>query len=1023
MKDNMNGKVSWNVFAYRFEDREQITFEELCYQLFCRKFDLKEGLHRFYNQHYIETDPARISETRVVGFQAKYFESKVINDNQKRLLKETIEKAAVKYPEMTELFFYITSEFSESSKPDQTKTEGQIAIEECAREHGIKLEWVMRSNLEVILQGEEYRSIWNYYFNPDPAKAGRSALSAEVESIVRYAHFITEKYTELNSNIVNGNEPLKDAYIPLYLKTSPRISMKEFLEKFVQGDERVAVIYGEPGHGKTSLCVKAAYDFYNEKWLKDAVNNVFLFSLNPTGTMAINHSYKTFSFEKLMAWGDDRLNDDNLIDGKSCKNSLVFLDGFDELIENIRSSTNGYFDNLEGFISDFVTDFASKYNCHVVITSRKMCIQQELEEESPVNNIAGAQCWELDLISFEEQDEWLDKYAERVRNRDGSSDGSLPEETEQFIENFKRQRLGKSFTKLTGVPILFRMIVYNKLDQKYSCTAELYDELFKVMLVKRNLKSKSTTFRSRLEDLALAIYKGNDDSIQRGILYGQDDEEQYMNEWTYSFFVENKTKQQICFFHRSFYQYFLADYMFKQVRGCRSKEKIDDFLTLLSRRKIDYTTFQFMNDRKQISRKNLDSVIQAIVDYYEENGGVILAAYEADWSHEVGRTWLTKNILWNLVGLVSALCNEFTYSEKFGYLITNYSSSGLMISSRNVSKTRVNLSNGKMNNAMLYLGYLDNIIAQSSEWIGSSLARVRMRNADFSNSLLTFSDFTHANMIGIHMQNADLRSALLIGARLRDADLYQAKIEDANLSKATLKNANLRMADLTNADLSKANLDNVTLEGTILNCANMEGARLAGAAICNTEENDAAIQNVNLSGAYLRKIRIENAVFVSTNFAKADMMDCVIKNCRFENVTFDEADLGGAVLENVIFKNVSFKSANLNRTRQINVTVNIGDYSDATFRTAHIEDSSFTLSDHTDVRYRKAELVNVEFHNSKLHKALFAKCKADGLTFDGCDLSYARFDRNIGDNYSISRCDTEETVFIDREESAEEAGT
>ena len=37
MKDNMNGKVSWNVFAYRFEDREQVTFEELCYQLFCRK--------------------------------------------------------------------------------------------------------------------------------------------------------------------------------------------------------------------------------------------------------------------------------------------------------------------------------------------------------------------------------------------------------------------------------------------------------------------------------------------------------------------------------------------------------------------------------------------------------------------------------------------------------------------------------------------------------------------------------------------------------------------------------------------------------------------------------------------------------------------------------------------------------------------------------------------------------------------------------------------------------------------------
>lgn len=79
------------------------------------------------------------------------------------------------------------------------------------------------------------------------------------------------------------------------------------------------------------------------------------------------------------------------------------------------------------------------------------------------------------------------------------------------------------------------------------------------------------------------------------------------------------------------------------------------------------------------------------------------------------------------------------------------------------------------------------------------------------------------------------------------------------------------------------------------------------------------------------------------------------------------------------------------------------------------------MSDHTDARYRKAEFVNVEFHNSKLHKALFAKCKADGLTFDGCDLSYARFDRNIGENYSINRCDTTETLFIDRNESTEEA--
>ena len=996
----MNGAVSWKVFAYKFDNREQAAFEELAYQIFCKKFHLREGLSRFYNQHYIETNPARISDSRIIGFQAKYFENKVINGHQIRILKNVIENASRKYPEMTELFFFLNSEFAESTKENETKTKEQLDLEACAERHGLTVHWFMPGNFEIILQQEEYRGIREYYFH-----TGTSGNTA----VPDYTRYIKDLYCSEKDNCIYGNESLQDAYIPPHVrtKTKARTPLKDYLENFVRGEERVAIIYGEPGHGKTSMCIKSAYDYYSEQWLQDSVSNVFLFSLNPSGTRAIDYVHRTFSFEKLLSFGNVRSNESNIIKPEECDHALIFLDAFDELIENIRSSTNGYFDNMEEFIDGYVSDFASEHDAHVVITSRKLCIQSEFDESgAKETTIAGVPCIELGLMNHVDQDKWLHTYLIRLHERNGF----VPKETLHFIDNFKKRRTNRALLKLTGVPILFRMIVYNQLDERYTNTVDLYDKLFKSMLVKQNKKSKISHFSARLEELAQNIYEGNDDSTQVDESTMADEDSRCLDEWTYSFFIENRAKRQIAFFHRSFYQYFLANYLFKLLKDCKNEEAATRLLVFLTRRKIDYTTLQFLYERVRLKKTDLHDTVQAVTDLMIKTDAIIVPAFDAPWCGEVNRLWLTKNMVWNMTGIISAVCSSIRYSQEYCYLLTNYSCAGLLVSSRNISNIEVDFSNRKLNRGQFFLSYFDSVRADHAEFFSADFSKARMRKADFCHAQLANSDFSYANMIDINLESTDLSNAILIGARLRNADLSHADLKDAILYGASLRFANLTDASLKDTDLKKINLDHAILDGTVLDRSRLKGAQLTGTTLRNMD-----LTNVDFSEADLRKITIEDSKFSFVDFTECDMREITIRRSVFENCIFDRADCRGSVLEDVKFRNVSMKAARFNRTPMTNVDFNIGDLSRAVFKIAAFKNCRFHLTNHVQETFREIEFIDTEFSNAAFYDSTILLCTGNHLTFKNCNLSTSSFIKNTIDFTILDVCDVKGTIFINIE--------
>ena len=117
--------VNWKAFELKNEKKEQWAFEEMSYILFCAEHNNRIGLFRYKNQVGIETEPITI-EGKLCGFQSKYY-TESIASNKKDII-DSIKKAKAKNVNISELYFYINQEFSESSKKTQKKPKYQQEI-------------------------------------------------------------------------------------------------------------------------------------------------------------------------------------------------------------------------------------------------------------------------------------------------------------------------------------------------------------------------------------------------------------------------------------------------------------------------------------------------------------------------------------------------------------------------------------------------------------------------------------------------------------------------------------------------------------------------------------------------------------------------------------------------------------------------------------------------------------------------------------------------------------------------------
>jgi hypothetical protein len=193
-------------------------FEELCYHLVCRKFDVSEGIRSDFNETGLETKPFYHGK-RWHGFQAKFFDGQIDGSQ----IMQSVEKAIARFEKsLNVIHIYLNRAIG-----TQAKYANQI--EALARKHKMSIEWIVPSNFTALLAKPSNLDLAQFYFgHGDEFGFIKSCCDPEMSTLLQ-----------------------SSVYLPLPLKgvSIPQNMLKEIL----LGPGKTALILGYPGSGKTAL--------------------------------------------------------------------------------------------------------------------------------------------------------------------------------------------------------------------------------------------------------------------------------------------------------------------------------------------------------------------------------------------------------------------------------------------------------------------------------------------------------------------------------------------------------------------------------------------------------------------------------------------------------------------------------------------------------------------------------------------------------------------------------------------------
>ena len=760
---------------YKYSKGYETAFEDLATLMFCAELGLSHGVNRRINQRGIESDPVVIG-SKTYAYQAKYYEASTTLSSHKKDLINSIHEARAKG--VTDLMFFINKDLPDTNYKTDEEAKYIKEIQDAAKgglgEFSITLDWWTLSKIETSLGQPKFRHINDLYFGDFTKGDDYSA----------FYEYIYKVFSDIPKNSLFGNMSLSDCYIEsTILINDTEQNVREYLETWVTSEDNISVICGEPGQGKTSLSRKAMCDFYKKGWLTGKVSNVFCFSLNPATTNALAND--TFTLDDLLSWGRNRKDPDHKIKAKSCRDALIFFDGFDELLEWYPKL------NLKSFIENEIVPFQEDTGSHIIVTSRNMAVAMGLPS-CFLDNGVKIPILKLQLITSTQQIEWIQHYINHCRKNSPDKAKSL----ENYLEKYQTIIDDKKLRDILGIPSIFRMIV----DAEYlpagkQTIIKIYDDLFhetwKRHKRKNGTEEDEQLTKEELRHHALHIFEDDNDTAVADMSNN--------SSWLFSFYTTHEGKERVGFLHRSFYQYFLANEVFSWYEKYSADldiTKFKDNLSYLARRKIDQTTLLFIahlyyreseNNKKRI-KISFDKTYELLK---ETDGFFSLPENKADAEliETVIQIKRANNIFWNIIS-IGSLC-------------------GFEINKGNINLEALRLYDLR----------------------GCVLLRVDIENKDLSGIQSNVETLYRLNLTIEQLQGPDLHGANLEGAFLIEAKLCAVNLIRADLSFTTLHGATLVGANLTNANLNSSDLTGANLYEAILDGAIFREAKLKNVII------------------------------------------------------------------------------------------------------------------------------------------------------------------------------------------------
>ena len=763
-----------------------------------------------------------------------------------------------------------------------------------------------------------------------------------------YYQNVEERFTEEKDeeSIVGGVSDDK-AYIDAYIETEyDSVPVLSFLEDwFGKKKSGAMLIYGEPGHGKTTLCRKAMVEFYRGEYLKGKAKNVIAVSLNTGENQSIISEGKVL-ISNALAWGVEQ---ERRFSFEDCRDSLLFLDGFDEFIDDAKR-IDPNIDNICSFMKR-VNNIAKTYDIHIIVLSRAVAVENDLRNLTGICNY-----YKLSPVSEMQQDEWLECHTQNSG----------------YKETFKRIRENSDMYVLLGVPLLFRLIVHNQFDGTSSNVVELYNNLFIHLMNKRNI-FKDFNLKSAEQELMTLAYEIYCTDSNMAVLENVAEDPH----WLFTFYVKAYGSGKIGFFHRSFYQYFLAKYIYLGIIDLKEKE--ESFIGLFAERELDDTILQYLSFFiKEEDKSIIYPTIEKLINTLSETEAYINFEPHVDSGDaEKSRILRSTNIYRNTLNIVAAFSYviQLPFEDNLDLLMRTYNSNSIVLVSDN--NKRANLSNVNLSGANLSQANMRGVCLRKANLNGANLSDANLSRADLKGTSLIRADLRKANL-----NRAFLKGAYLVKTELNEAEMSEAILSGANLNGADLSGADLRGADLRRSSLEKTDLSEVNLNGADLSSSNLSDANLRAANLDNAYLMWANLKGANLLVASLKAAYLKFAYLNGANLKKANL-----SRANLSRVDLSIADLYRANLSGGDLRNANLSRANLSRVNLRNANLSRADLSEAILWGANLSGADLSEANLSRADLSRANLLGANLSRVDLVRAVLYQAKIDVIYKDIIDPS------------------------------------
>ncbi len=651
-----------------------------------------------------------------------------------------------------------------------------------------------------------------------------------------------------------------DSQLPHYTwKDSKDIEtdLKDLLSEYIiEDNEKMLLILGQPGIGKSTLITWITANYSND--------NILVY---------------TFSSLEDLVWQKQNNNDDIVdtivkklnLSYQELENKILVLDGFDEV--NINSSARSNI--LNKVYSSWKSNILLK-NTLLIITCRENYIQ----------NIDKLRCTYITLQAWDEQqiDNFCNLYQEKTKIE-------ISQDTRYNILKNK---------EILGIPLLLYMtLALNITIENEGSMVDVYDKIFaldggiydrcinnieygnsgihRISIIKKQIHKLSRKIAIWMFEhepvnafIPITEYHRFCNNLDEELKNAQNESNFFTKDDILigSFFklikhCEGNDTNQLYFVHRSIYQYFVAETIFSSIKYA-SKTLTDDSQKSLAKNIVQYLKIGEIGTDATIC----DFLKRKTLKLYQKFGEEKQKNFY-EWLDnsvcrmiKVGMFYYTRG---NISDYKNIIKKELTCFENLITIINLF----LDICNRKFILQNVNME--------MFSRYIFLLISKEKKhnlsrmYLNSiRLININLREANITKSNLESANLEGAILKGANLESANLENAILAdtnleGANLKGAILMNVDLEGANLKDANLKDANLKHVFLENADLTDADLEGTNLESAILIEANLKGANLKDANL-----KDANLEGANLKNANLEDVNLRGADLEGANLEDAD---------------------------------------------------------------------------------------------------------------------------------------------------------